>query len=98
MNPARRTHHAAPDPSAHYDATSRLTCRSTSGGSGAPDAIVGGTGGLSRIDPADHAILAMRLDGEPPFDIARTLGLREDAVTARIAAILAELEPLASAA
>jgi DNA-binding NarL/FixJ family response regulator len=52
----------------------------------------------ARIDPADHAILVMRLDGESPAEIARTLGLRQDAVTDRIAAIIAGLEPLGSVA
>jgi DNA-binding NarL/FixJ family response regulator len=52
----------------------------------------------ARLDPADHAILAMRLAGEPPAEIADTLGLTDRAIEQRIARIVRRLEPSARAA
>jgi DNA-binding NarL/FixJ family response regulator len=52
----------------------------------------------ARLDPADHAILAMRLAGEPPAEIADTLGLTDRAIEQRIARIVRRLEPSTSAA
>ena len=45
----------------------------------------------ARLDPFDHAVLAMRLAGDPPADIGATLGLPAAAVADRIAAIVASL-------
>jgi DNA-binding NarL/FixJ family response regulator len=47
----------------------------------------------ARIDPADHAILAMGLAGESPADIGATLGRTATAIVERIAAIVAALAP-----
>jgi DNA-binding NarL/FixJ family response regulator len=52
----------------------------------------------ARLDPSDHAILAMRLAGSPPPEIATTLGVPESAVADRIAAILERLGPASSVA
>ncbi len=52
----------------------------------------------ARLDPADHAILAMRLAGEPPAEIADTLGVTDRAVERRIARIVRRLEPSTRAA
>jgi DNA-binding NarL/FixJ family response regulator len=52
----------------------------------------------ARLDPTDHAILAMRVDGESSGEIAATLDRPEPAIARRIAAILARLEPFPSAA
>jgi DNA-binding NarL/FixJ family response regulator len=43
------------------------------------------------LDPADHAILAMRLAGDQPADIGATLGLPVAAIDDRMAAIVAVL-------
>jgi DNA-binding NarL/FixJ family response regulator len=51
-----------------------------------------------RLDPADHAILAMRVAGESPVEIAATLRVPEPAIAKRITAIIAKLEPLGKAA
>ena len=51
----------------------------------------------SRIDVADHAILAMRLAGDPPDEIGDTLGLASRTIRDRIGGIIARLEPLGSA-
>jgi DNA-binding NarL/FixJ family response regulator len=51
----------------------------------------------ARRDPADHAILAMRVAGDSPVEIAATLGVPDAAIADRIAAIVAQLEPLRSA-
>jgi DNA-binding NarL/FixJ family response regulator len=52
----------------------------------------------ARLDPADHAILAMRVAGDSPVEIAATLGVPDATIAHRIAAIVAKLEPLRSAA
>jgi DNA-binding NarL/FixJ family response regulator len=52
----------------------------------------------ARLDPADHAILAMRVVGVSPLEIAQTLGIPDTTITHRIAAIVAKLEPLQSPA
>jgi hypothetical protein len=52
----------------------------------------------ARLDPADHAILAMRVAGDSPVEIAATLGVPDTTIAHRIAAIVAKLEPLRSAA
>jgi DNA-binding NarL/FixJ family response regulator len=52
----------------------------------------------ARLDPADHAILAMRVAGDSPVEIAATLGVPDTTIAHRIAAIVATLEPLRSAA
>jgi DNA-binding NarL/FixJ family response regulator len=52
----------------------------------------------ARLDPADHAILAMRVAGDSPVEIAATLGVTDATIAHRIAAIVAKLEPLRSAA
>jgi DNA-directed RNA polymerase specialized sigma24 family protein len=52
----------------------------------------------ARLDPADHAILAMPLAREPPAEIADTLGLTDRAIEQRIARIVRRLEPSMSAA
>ncbi|MCW3065521.1 MAG: response regulator receiver protein [Solirubrobacterales bacterium] len=52
----------------------------------------------ARLDPADHAILAMRVAGDSPVEIAATLGVPDAAIARRIAAIVAALEPIRSAA
>jgi DNA-binding NarL/FixJ family response regulator len=52
----------------------------------------------AKLDPTDHAILAMRVAGDLPVAIASTLGVPEPAIAKRIAAIVAQLEPLRSAA
>jgi DNA-directed RNA polymerase specialized sigma24 family protein len=52
----------------------------------------------ARLDPADHAILAMRLAGEPPAEIADTLGLTDGVIEQRIARVVRRLEPSTSAA
>jgi DNA-binding NarL/FixJ family response regulator len=46
----------------------------------------------ARLDPADHAILAMRVAGDSPIEIAATLGVPESAIANHIAAIVANLE------
>ena len=43
------------------------------------------------LDPADHAILAMRVAGNSPAEIAATLGLSEGAIAGRIGAVAAQL-------
>jgi DNA-binding NarL/FixJ family response regulator len=45
----------------------------------------------ARLDPADHAILAMRLAGAAPVEIATTLGIPEGAITHRIASIVSQI-------
>ena len=55
----------------------------------------------ARLDPADHAILAIRVAGDSPVEIAATLGVPDATIAHRIAAIVAivaKLEPLHSAA
>ena len=52
----------------------------------------------SRIDAADHAILAMRLAGDPPDEIGDTLRLPSPTIRDRIGGIIAQIERLASAA
>jgi hypothetical protein len=52
----------------------------------------------ARLDPADHAILAMRVAGDSPTEIAATLGIPDTTIAHRIAAIVATLEPLRSPA
>jgi DNA-binding NarL/FixJ family response regulator len=52
----------------------------------------------ARLDPADHAILAMRVAGDSPVEIATTLGIPDTTIANRIAAIVTKLEPLRSAA
>jgi DNA-binding NarL/FixJ family response regulator len=52
----------------------------------------------ARLDPTDHAILAMRVAGESPVDIAATLGVPDARIAHRIAAIVSALEPVPSAA
>jgi DNA-binding NarL/FixJ family response regulator len=47
----------------------------------------------ARLDPADHAILAMGLAGESPADIGVTLGRSARSIAERIAAIVATLAP-----
>jgi NTE family protein len=49
----------------------------------------------ARLDPADHAILVA---GDSPVEIAATLGVPDATIADRIAAIVAKLEPLRSAA
>jgi DNA-binding NarL/FixJ family response regulator len=45
----------------------------------------------SKLDPKDHAILAMRLAGEPAAEIANTLWIPTAAISDRIARIVATL-------
>ena len=52
----------------------------------------------ARLDPADHAILAMRVAGDPPVEIAATLGVRAATIANRIAAIVSTLERVPSVA
>jgi DNA-binding NarL/FixJ family response regulator len=52
----------------------------------------------ARLDPADHAILAMRVAGDTPTEIAATLGIPHTTIANRIAAIVAKLEPVPTAA
>lgn len=52
----------------------------------------------ARLDPADHAILAMRVAGDSPAEIAETLAVPEPAIAKRIAAIVSNLEHAESAA
>jgi DNA-binding NarL/FixJ family response regulator len=52
----------------------------------------------AKLDPRDHAILAMRVADTPPVEIAATLGVPAARIARRIAAIVARLEPLGSAA
>jgi len=52
----------------------------------------------SRLEPADHAIFAMRLAGEPLLQIGRVLGIPAAAIKHRLARIIATLEPAGSAA
>jgi DNA-binding NarL/FixJ family response regulator len=52
----------------------------------------------ARLDPTDHAILAMRVAGDSPVEIAAALGVPDATIAHRIAAIVAKLEPLRSAA
>jgi DNA-binding NarL/FixJ family response regulator len=47
----------------------------------------------ARLDPADHAIFAMRLAGEAPAQIADILGLSSSATQQRIAHIVRQLAP-----
>jgi DNA-binding NarL/FixJ family response regulator len=49
----------------------------------------------TRLDPSDHAILAMRLAGDTLADIGETLWLPVAAIADRIAAIVAALVPAA---
>jgi hypothetical protein len=51
-----------------------------------------------RLDPSDRAIFAMRLSGDQPPEISRTLGLSQPAVRGRLGAIIARLEAVAGAA
>jgi hypothetical protein len=44
-----------------------------------------------RLDPSEHAILAMRLAGHTLADIGETLSLPAPAITERIAAIVTAL-------
>jgi DNA-binding NarL/FixJ family response regulator len=46
----------------------------------------------ARLDPSDHAVLAMRLAGHRADEIANTLGITEQAVYGRISAVVAQLE------
>jgi DNA-binding NarL/FixJ family response regulator len=48
-------------------------------------------GAAERLDPADHAILAMRLAGDSGADIGAVLGLPSSEIADRIAAIVAAL-------
>jgi hypothetical protein len=48
-------------------------------------------GAAARLDPADHAILAMRLAGNSGTDIGAVLGLRSSEIADRIASIVAAL-------
>jgi DNA-binding NarL/FixJ family response regulator len=48
-------------------------------------------GAAARLDPADHAILAMRLAGESAADIGAVLGLLASEIADRIAGIVAAL-------
>ncbi|MDX6691628.1 MAG: hypothetical protein QOG15_3085 [Solirubrobacteraceae bacterium] len=48
-------------------------------------------GAAARLDPADHAILAMRLAGATGADIGAVLGLTAPEIADRIAAIVAAL-------
>jgi hypothetical protein len=48
-------------------------------------------GAAARLDPADHAILAMRLAGDSGADIGAVLGLPAPAIADRIAAIVGVL-------
>ncbi len=48
-------------------------------------------GAAERLDPADHAILAMRLAGESGADIGTVLGLSASQIADRIRAIVAAL-------
>ena len=50
----------------------------------------------ARLDPAGHAIFAMRVAGDSPVEIATTLGVPDTTISNRIAAIVAKLEPLRS--
>jgi DNA-binding NarL/FixJ family response regulator len=50
----------------------------------------------ARLDPADHAILAMRLAGDSTVEIAATLGLPDATIAHRVAAIVSALEPIPS--
>ena len=52
----------------------------------------------ARLDPADHAILAMRLAGEPAREIAHTLRLPVRTIEQRIAGIVKRLQPTGNAA
>jgi hypothetical protein len=52
----------------------------------------------ARLDPGDHAIFAMRVAGDSPVETASTLGVPNATIANRIAAIVAELEPLRSTA
>jgi DNA-directed RNA polymerase specialized sigma24 family protein len=46
----------------------------------------------AQLDDADHAILSMRLAGEPPAEIADTLRLPVRTVEQRVARIVSQLE------
>jgi DNA-binding NarL/FixJ family response regulator len=48
-------------------------------------------GAAARLDPADHAILAMRLAGESAAEIGAVLGRRASEIAERIATIVAAL-------
>jgi DNA-binding NarL/FixJ family response regulator len=48
-------------------------------------------GAAARLDPADHAILAMRLAGESGADIGTVLGMSASQIAERIRAIVAAL-------
>jgi DNA-binding NarL/FixJ family response regulator len=48
----------------------------------------------AKLDPRDHAILAMRVADTPPVEIAATPGVPAARIARRIAAIVARLEPL----
>lgn len=50
------------------------------------------------LDPADHAILAMRIAGDSPDEIAATLGMPGISITRRIVAIVSTLEASRSVA
>jgi DNA-binding NarL/FixJ family response regulator len=52
----------------------------------------------ARLDPSDRAIVAMRLAGDHPAEIAHTLGLSPSKVTVRIANMIARLEQVREAA
>jgi DNA-binding NarL/FixJ family response regulator len=47
----------------------------------------------ARVDPADHAILAMLLSGTAPADVADTLGIAPAALARRTAALVVQLAP-----
>jgi DNA-binding NarL/FixJ family response regulator len=47
----------------------------------------------AKLEPTDRAILAMRLAGTTPAEIAETIGLTAARVRARIARIVARLTP-----
>jgi DNA-binding NarL/FixJ family response regulator len=48
----------------------------------------------ARLDPADHAILAMRVAGDAPVEIAATLGVPDATIPRRMAAIVSALQPV----
>jgi hypothetical protein len=52
----------------------------------------------ARLDPADHAILAMHVAGDLPVEIASTLGVHATTIANRIAAIVSTLERVPSVA
>lgn len=69
--------------------------RSAAAGPGRPSAVAPhlAAQAAARVDPADHAILAMLLAGTPPADVADTLGIPPAALARRTAALVAQLAP-----